>query len=98
MTNASDIIFGPIITEKTMKDAANGKYAFKVAVKANKNEIKKVVEDKFKVDVVSISTITIKGRTAKIGIKRIEVTKPSFKKAIVKVVKGQKIGMFDLNG
>ena len=93
----SDIIIGPIITEKSMKDASKGRYAFKVGLKANKYEIKKVIEDKFNVNIVKISTMITKGRTAKAGIKRLEINKPNIKKAFVQVKKDQKIAIFDLN-
>jgi large subunit ribosomal protein L23 len=93
--DALNILFGPIITEKSMADAANGKYTFKVFKGANKTEIKKVVEEKFKVNVVKISTVTIKGRSLRAGVKRLEIMQPAFKKALVKVKQGQKIGIFD---
>lgn len=91
----TQIILAPLITEKSMLDANNGKYTFRVAAKANKNDIKKEVEKRFKVNVVKISTITIKGRSVRAGIKRIEVKRSAFKKAIVKVGKDQKIGLFE---
>lgn len=91
----TQIILSPLITEKSMIDANNGKFSFRVALKANKNDIKKEVEKRFKVNVVKISTITIKGRSVRAGIKRIEVKRSAFKKAIVKVGKGQKIGLFE---
>ena len=90
-----NIIIGPIITEKSMADAANGKYSFKVFKTANKTEIKQAVEAKFKVNVVKIATVTTKGRSQRAGIRRLETAQPSFKKAIVKVKQGQKIGIFD---
>lgn len=91
----TQIILSPLITEKSMLDANNGKFSFKVAREANKNDIRKEVEKRFKVNVVKISTITIKGRSVRAGIKRIEVKRAAFKKAIVTVSKGQKIGLFE---
>lgn len=91
----TQIILSPLITEKSMIDANNGKFSFKVAREANKNDIRKEVEKRFKVNVVKISTITIKGRSVRAGIKRIEVKRAAFKKAIVTVSKGQKIGLFE---
>lgn len=90
-----NIILGPIISEKSMNDAANNRYHFKVLKSANKREIRKVIEEKFKVNVLKIATVTIKGRSAKAGVKRLEFIKPSFKKAFVTVKAGQKIGLFD---
>ena len=91
----TQIILSPLITEKSMIDANNGKFSFKVAREANKNDIRKEVEKRFKVNVVKISTITIKGRSVRAGIKRLEVKRSAFKKAIVTVSKGQKIGLFE---
>lgn len=46
MNNYLDIILAPVITEKTANMEAEGKYAFKVANKANKTEIKQAIEKK----------------------------------------------------
>lgn len=89
------IILGPVVTEKAMNEASKGKYTFRVATSANKKDIKEVIEDKFKVNVLKIATITIKGRSVRTGVKRLEVLKAPFKKAIVMVKAGQKIALFD---
>ena len=49
MNNYLDIILAPVITEKTAAMEAEGKYAFKVANKANKTEVKQAIEKKFNV-------------------------------------------------
>jgi large subunit ribosomal protein L23 len=85
----------PIITEKSMEAADKGKFSFKVSKSADKKTIKKTVAEKFKVDVVSISTANVKGKKRRFGAKRKEVALPSFKKAIVRLKAGQKIAMFD---
>jgi large subunit ribosomal protein L23 len=95
---ALDVILGPIISEKSMNDASHGKYTFKVTVKAGKTDIKKAVEERYKVEAVKISTMTMKGRSARAGAKRLEIAKSPFKKAIVTVKAGQKIGIFDTSG
>jgi large subunit ribosomal protein L23 len=95
---ALDVILGPVISEKSMNDASKGRYTFKVTVKAGKADIKKAVEEKFKVNAVKISTITVKGRTVRAGAKRTEITRSPFKKAIVTVKAGQKIAIFDTSG
>ena len=88
-------ILGPVISEKSMSDASKGRYTFKVAKDATKKEIKKEVEEKFKVNVLKTSTISIKGRSLKAGTKRLEVVLSPFKKAIVLLKTGQKISIFD---
>lgn len=94
--NILKIILSPIISEKSMNEASKGRYTFKVFMEAGKKDIKKAVEESFKVDVLKISTVVIKGRSAKAGIRRTEVVKSPFKKAIVTVKTGQKIGLFDV--
>ena len=55
---AHDIIRRPIITEQSMDQVADKKYTFEVAKGANKIEIKKAVEEIFKVEVAKVTTIT----------------------------------------
>lgn len=95
---ALKVILGPVITEKSMNEASKGRYTFKVFSASNKNDIRKAVEDKFKVNVVKISTVTIKGRSAKTGVRRVERVKRPFKKAMVTLRQGQKIALFDTGG
>ena len=57
MNKKFDIIYAPIITEKTAMLAQNeNKYAFKVDPRANKTEIKQAIESIFNVKVLSITT------------------------------------------
>jgi large subunit ribosomal protein L23 len=93
--DTSRIIIAPIVSEKSMSDVAKNRYTFKVEVKANKDEIRKEISRKFKVDILKISTIIIKGRKYKSGARRSEVLQSPFKKAIVTVKVGQKISIFD---
>ena len=51
MNKKFDIIYAPIITEKTAMMANENKYAFKVDPRANKTEIKLAIEELFKVKV-----------------------------------------------
>ena len=90
-----DIRIAPLISEKSMNNAGLGKFTFKVSKKADKKQIKKEIEERFKVDVLSVATTIIKGKKRRFGAKRIEVALPSFKKAIVKLKPGQKIDLFD---
>ncbi len=93
-----DVIISPLITEKSMQDASNGKFTFKVLKSSNKNEIKSAVEKNFTVNVLSISTNILKGKKIRVGTRRTERKVSDWKKAIVAVKKGQKIGLFELGG
>lgn len=96
--NIRDVIIAPVITEKSMSDAAKSRYTFKVAVSANKPFIKQAIEEKFKVKVIKIMTGLVKGKTDRRGVKREEFVREPWKKATVQLAKDQKIGLFDVGG
>ncbi|HYM65354.1 MAG TPA: 50S ribosomal protein L23 [Candidatus Sulfotelmatobacter sp.] len=89
------VIISPLISEKSMTDASTGRYTFKVVKEASKLDIKKAIEEKFKVNVIKLSTVIVKGRKIRTGAKRIESSKSSFKKAVATLKKDQKISIFD---
>lgn len=89
-------IVKPVISEKSMQDAAKNKFTFLVATHANKPAIKKDVEKKFNVHVISVSTTIVKGKSIRTGKKRIETKQSPFKKAIVELKSGEKIGLFEV--
>jgi large subunit ribosomal protein L23 len=84
------VLVGPHISEKAAIVAdANNQYVFKVAVDATKAEIKKSVEQLFKVKVDNVNTLKVKGKVKrnKYGFS----TKPTWKKAYVRLEQGQDI-------
>ena len=58
-----DLLRRPIITEKATNASENGAVVFEVAMKATKPEIKKAVEELFKVKVRGVNTVVAKGKT-----------------------------------
>jgi large subunit ribosomal protein L23 len=82
----------PHITEKASDLTNYNQYVFKVYKNANKTEIKKAVEQVYKVNVVDVKIINVKEKKRRLG--RFEGVKPGFKKAIVKLKEGQKIEIF----
>jgi large subunit ribosomal protein L23 len=62
---------------------ADKKYTFIVDVNANKTEIKKAIEEVFKVKVDKVNTVRVLGKMKRMG--KNEGRKPSYKKAIVKL-------------
>ena len=92
----ADILKRPIITEKSFQETAKGFYTFEVDRKATKSQIKQAVEDCFKVEVVSVKTLNYKGKKRRFGKKRVKVQVSGFKKALVKLKKGQKIEIFEV--
>ena len=88
--NSYDIIFAPIITEKsaTMADEKNT-FVFKVDVRANKTQIKQAIEKAFNVKVESINTMNNHPKDRRVG--RYTGKTNRYKKAIVKLAKGSTI-------
>ena len=62
MRSAYDVILKPVITEMSMDQAQNKKYTFKVAVDANKTEVKHAVEEIFGVEVKKINIMNVQGK------------------------------------
>jgi large subunit ribosomal protein L23 len=88
MRTAYDIILKPVISEKSMADVQNRKYTFKVAVDANKTQVKMAVEEIFGVDVDKVNIMNVNGKVKKMG-KNIGKTAAS-KKAIVTLTEKSK--------
>ena len=95
--NLSEVLIKPILSEKANKQAEkSNRYSFVVDKKANKLEIKKAVESFYGVQVDDVNTIVVpskaKARYTKAGF--IVGRKPSKKKAIVTVAKGETIDLY----
>ena len=89
MNNYLDIIIAPVITEKTANMEVDGKYAFKVANKANKTEIKQAIEKKFNVKVMAVNVTNSHPKKKRVG-KYTGMTS-KYKKAVVTLKKGDTI-------
>ena len=81
MKTPYDVILAPIISEKSMDDAASKKYTFKVATTANKFDIKAAIEAAFDVEVIRVNTSNFDGKIKRQG-KYVGRT-AAYKKAIV---------------
>ena len=88
MRTAYDVIIKPVVTENSMDDAQNKKYTFKVAVDANKTEIKNAVEEIFDVEVKKVNVMNVKGKVKRLG--RNEGKTSASKKAIVTLTEDSK--------
>ncbi len=84
-----EIIKAPIITEKTNNLASENVYVFKVDKKANKTQIKQVIESKFNVKVESVNTTNVDGKKKRVG--KYTGYTSSYKKAYVKLKEGSTI-------
>jgi len=83
------ILKAPHITEKATNLAEKNQYVFRVWQRANKNEVKKAIENLYKVKVMDVKIINVPAKRRRLG--RISGWKKGFKKAIVRIKEGQKI-------
>lgn len=91
---AHDIIKRPILSEKSYADISKKKYTFEVDISATKPQIKKAVEEIFKVKVLKVNTAVILGKIKRQG--KHEGKTPDYKKAVVQLSAGSKsIEFFD---
>jgi len=90
------ILKKPVITEKSMREAAKGKFTFEVEVLANKAEIAQAVKELYKVTPIGVQTITVPGTVKRARRSRHTIETSRTKKAIVTVKKGQTIDLFDI--
>ena len=95
-------VLGPVVSEKSYGAMANGRYAFRCALWANKVEIGRSVEQLFsgqKITVVKVNTVTVHGkerRRSRGANSRVIGRSPNWKKAVVTLAPGQKIdGLFE---
>lgn len=84
------VLVGPHTSEKAtiIADLSN-QYVFKVAIDASKLEVKKSVEQLFKVKVANVNTLRVKGKVKR--NKNGYSTKSTWKKAYVKLEQGHDI-------
>ncbi|MGB4861815.1 MAG: 50S ribosomal protein L23 [Tepidiformaceae bacterium] len=87
------VLLRPIITEKTTVLTGVDKYVFEVDLRANKNQIREAVQVAFNVRVTEVNTMVMKGKPKRFGRK--VTNRPDWKKAIVTLVPGDKIELFE---
>lgn len=93
MSNLHKIIRFPSVTEKNTDLRLNdNKYVFEVARHATKGSIRRAVQQIFNVNVEAVNTVNVRGKKKRMG--RHEGFRPNWKKAIVKIEKGQTIDAF----
>lgn len=91
--NAHQIIIRPLITEKNTNLMYEGKYSFEVDRNANKFEIKAAVEELFKVTVVDVNTMNVRGKFRRRGTRAGYTS--DWKKAVVTLAAGDRIELFE---
>jgi large subunit ribosomal protein L23 len=84
-----DAILSPVITEKATMLSEQNKVVFRVAKDATKPQIAEAVENLFKVTVVKVNTLNVKGKTKRFRGR--EGKRSDVKKAIITLAEGQSI-------
>lgn len=87
------ILIEPILSEKSNLLREKGKYVFKVNLQANKMQIKEAVRKLFNVEPVSCNVMVVGGKPK--NMRRRAGYTSSWKKAIVELPEGKKIGLFE---
>lgn len=87
------ILIKPLISEKATIAHANNKYVFAVALKANKVEIKKAVQELYQVVPVSVNILRSSGKFVRSN--RGYGQRKAVKKAIVTLRKGDNIKLYE---
>lgn len=92
--NPYNVIVRPILTERStaLKEKQN-RYAFEVRRGATKPDIRHAVEEMFKVKVLGVRTMNVRGKFRRLG--RSFGKRPDWKKAIVTLNEGQKIDLVE---
>jgi large subunit ribosomal protein L23 len=89
-----EILIRPHITERTTIQRENeNKYAFEVSCRANRLEIKRAVEELFKVKVLKVTTLRRKGKIRSMG--RFFGKRPDWKIAFLTLKEGDRIELFE---
>jgi large subunit ribosomal protein L23 len=90
MTSPYALLGRPVITEKAtrLKEEGN-QYVFRVPRSANKPEIQRAIEALFKVKVLQVHTLNVRGKQKRLG--RFEGRTAAWKKAIATLAPGQTI-------
>ena len=76
-----DVIDKPVISERSMDEAQNRKYTFKVATSANKTEVKQALEEIFDIEIAKVNIMNVKPKQKRQG-RNVGMTSAS-KKAII---------------
>jgi large subunit ribosomal protein L23 len=88
-----DILIEPVLSEKANHLREDGKYVFKVAMSANKLQIKEAVRKLFNVHPISCTTMVVGGKPKRLRYRKGYTS--TWKKAIVRLPKDEKITLFE---
>jgi len=91
-----EVLKRPIVTEKTMDMTDfDNQYVFEVDMRANKIQIQDAIETVFDVEIEKVRVMVMPAKTIRRG-SRIWTRKAKWKKAVVTLVPGESIQLYDL--
>jgi large subunit ribosomal protein L23 len=93
MIQYEDILIEPVLSEKANHLREEGKYVFKVAMSADKLQIKEAVRKLFNVNPISCTTMVVGGKPKRQRYRKGYTS--TWKKAIVRLPKDEKISIFE---
>ena len=90
MKSLKNVLGLPIMSEKSLEGRAlNNQYVFRVPPSSNKAEIKKAIEERFEVKVVSVNTLNAQGKLKQ--VRGIMGRRAAWKKAVIRLKSGDVI-------
>jgi large subunit ribosomal protein L23 len=90
----SEVIYGPVISERSYALAQLGKYSFRVADDATKPAIARALEEHYEsqgIKVVAVNTMRVHGKRKRLGMRGAPGRTASWKKAVVTLGPGQSL-------
>lgn len=93
MEYLEDVLLEPIVSEESWRLQEDNMYTFKVHSQANKHQIRRAVEEVFKVRVVTVRTMNMPGKPRSQRFYQQGRT-PRWKKAIVRLAAGERIEIY----
>ncbi|GAC1614738.1 MAG: 50S ribosomal protein L23 [Candidatus Dormibacteraceae bacterium] len=94
MKSPSQIIRGPVISERSYAQSQLRKYTFRVAGDASKPEIARAIEQHYEpqgIKVLAVNTVTVHGKAKRLGARGAPGRTSAWKKAIVTLAEGQSL-------
>ena len=94
MRSPSEVILGPVISEKSYAQSQLRKYTFRVDPSASKPEIARAIEQHYEaqgVKVTAVNTLNVSGKVKRLGMRGAPGRTKNWKKAIVTLSEGQNL-------
>jgi large subunit ribosomal protein L23 len=95
--DASQVLFKPVVSEKSYRLMEDGVYIFVVAPDATRIEVRLAVEQTFGVRVTNVNTLNRKGKLRRNRRTNTVGKRPDTKRAIVTLAAGDRIDLFEKN-